>query len=123
MGVLGGGTLLLTPGEFGETLGLADSVVQMDEDKFVTLWVENHGVEKTHLKKGMQLGTLVPVDILTVVGVENRGRESEDLTAAIDSRGDGRREGTISLTNPQSNTVRNEGVVEETGDRLKMIES
>ena len=61
----GGGPLLFTLGAMFESLQMADSVVEMEDDKFVTLLLQNHGTEKFYLKKGLQLGTASPVDVLT----------------------------------------------------------
>ena len=61
----GGGPLLFTPGTLSESLQMADSVVETEDDQFVTLLLQNHGTEKFYLKKGLQLGTASPVDVLT----------------------------------------------------------
>ena len=120
-GSVGGEALLLTPGELGQTLRLADGVVQIDDDQFVTLVVENHGAEKTHLKKGTQLGTLAPVDILTVMDGK---RKPEDLTAVVDAGADGNREGAISsLTSSPTDNAQNEGAAEETKDCLQVTKT
>ena len=62
------GPLLLLPGELGETVQIADGVVEVSDDRFVTLSMENHGTERVCLKKGTDLGTVTPVDVVAVVG-------------------------------------------------------
>lgn len=42
----GGGPLLFTPLEFAMDLQIADGLVEMNDDKFVTLLLQNHGTEK-----------------------------------------------------------------------------
>ena len=64
-----GGPPLFTPGELEETLQMADGVMEMGDDCFITLIVQNHGTEKLHLKTGVRLGTVVaPVDVLAAGG-------------------------------------------------------
>ena len=65
---LEGSPLMFTPQGLKETLQMADSLVQMDGDKFMTLVVQNHGTEKISLRKGLRLGTVLPVHILTESG-------------------------------------------------------
>ena len=50
------GPLVFTPAELTGDLQMADSVVEMGDDLFVTLPLQNHSSEKQYLKKGMQLG-------------------------------------------------------------------
>ena len=70
----GKGPLLFTPGELSESVRMADSVVEMEDDQFVTLLLQNHGTEKLYLKKGLQLGIASPVDVLTGTdGYEDTG--------------------------------------------------
>ena len=70
------GPLLLLPGELGETVQIADGVVEVSDDRFVTLSMENHGTERVCLKKGTHLGTVTPVDVVAVVG--ERGETGDD---------------------------------------------
>ena len=75
----GGGPLLFTPAELKESLRMADSLVQMEEDdKVMTLVVQNHGTEKIYLRNGLRLGTVLPVDILTE-SEEQKDSEAEDM--------------------------------------------
>ena len=60
-----GRILLFTPEELEESLQMADGVVEMGNDCFMMLIVQNHGTEKLHLKKGVRLGT---VNVLTTSG-------------------------------------------------------
>ena len=57
---------------------MPDSVVEMEDDQFVTLLLQNHGTEKLYLKKGLQLGTASPVGVLT--GAD----EHEDTGGSVD---------------------------------------
>ena len=59
------GPLVFTPLDFGGDLKMVDSVVDMKDDLFVTLLLQNHTHEKQHLKKGMQLGLASPATLLT----------------------------------------------------------
>ena len=47
------GPMVFTPSEVTGDLRMADNVVEMGNDKFVTLILQNHGTERVHLKKGM----------------------------------------------------------------------
>ena len=58
----------------GKILQMADSVVEMGDDCFMTLIVQNHGTKELHLKKGVRLGTVAPVDVLTAGGGEDNLR-------------------------------------------------
>ena len=51
---------------------MTDSVVEMGDDLFVTLPLQNHSSEKQYLKKGMQLGMVSSVTVLTVGDGEDR---------------------------------------------------
>ena len=55
---------MFTPGELKGQLQMTDSVVECGGDQYMTLVIQNHGVEKMRLKKGRCLGTVMPVDIL-----------------------------------------------------------
>ena len=83
----GEGPLLFTPGELSESLRMADSVVEMEDDQFVTLLLQNHGTEKLYLKKGLQLGIASPVDVLTGTdGYEDTGGSANGDTQPAVSR-------------------------------------
>jgi hypothetical protein len=57
---------------------MADSVVEVKDDQFLTLVVQNHGTGKVHLEKGLPLGTVAQIDVLS----RGDGREdSGDLKA------------------------------------------
>ena len=75
------GPMIFTPSEVTGDLQMADSVVEMGNDKFVTLILQNHGTERVHLKKGLQFGVVSPTTVLTdsdqVVGTEGRGAWSQ----------------------------------------------
>ena len=60
------GLLLFTPrvGEMG--LKMADGAVEVGEDRFVTLVIQNHGTEPVRLEKGVRLGMVDPVELVTV---------------------------------------------------------
>ena len=59
------GPLLFTPSELSRGLQMADSVVEMKDDKFITLVLQNSGVEKEYLEKGAQLGVVSTATILS----------------------------------------------------------
>ena len=46
------GPLMFTPGELKGQLQMTDSVVECGGDQYMTLVIQNHGVEKMRLKKG-----------------------------------------------------------------------
>lgn len=59
--------LLFTPCTLEENLLLADSVVELKEDEFVMLVVQNHGNTAVRLKTGVRLGAVTPVDLVPAV--------------------------------------------------------
>ena len=65
------GPLMFTPSELGDGLQMADSVVEMEDDQFVTLILQNNGVEKECLKQGTRLGVVNATTVLS--------REGSDL--------------------------------------------
>ena len=73
----------------------AHIVVELGDDCFMTLIVQNHGTEKIRLKKGVQLGTLVPVNILTAGGGDSVGEMGTGGAAvAVNQEGNKRGNGS-----------------------------
>ena len=62
------GSLLFTPHAVEEPLRMADSAVEVKEDRVVTLVVQNHGTDSVRLKEGIWLGTVTPIDLVTAGG-------------------------------------------------------
>jgi hypothetical protein len=69
---------------------MADGVVEMGDDCFMTLIVQNHGTKELHLKKGVRLGTVAPVDVLTAGGGEDnlRLRGSGEAVVTVTHKGE-----------------------------------
>ena len=42
-------------------------MVEKEDDHFMTLIVQNHGIETIHLKRGVQWGTVTPVTVLSII--------------------------------------------------------
>ena len=55
-------TLLITPSHIEEVIQLGDGLVEVGEGQCVTLVVENHRPEALQLKRGMELGGVVPAE-------------------------------------------------------------
>ena len=60
-----GGPMIFTPSEVTGDLQMANGVVEVGNDKFVTLLLQNHGTDKLYLKRGMQLGVVSPTTVIT----------------------------------------------------------
>ena len=60
-----GGPMVFTPSEVTGDLQMSDGVVEMGDDKFVTLLLQNHGTDKLCLKRGMRLGVVSPTTVIT----------------------------------------------------------
>ena len=76
------GPLMFTPSELSSGLQMADSVVEMREDKFVMLVLQNMGVEKEYLRKGAQLGVISAPTLLSgdKQDRENKVRQDAELS-------------------------------------------
>ena len=62
---------------------MPDSVVEMGDDRFVTLPLQNHGKEKQYLKKGMQLGVASPATVLSVGDKAKENQREQDTEPEI----------------------------------------
>ena len=58
---------------------MADSVVDMKDNKFITLVLQNSGVEKEYLEKGAQLGVVSTAAILSQDKRESPLKPGADL--------------------------------------------
>jgi hypothetical protein len=61
--------MIFTRSELSGGLQMADSVVEMGDDKFMTLLLQNHRTKKLYLKRGMQLGVASAAEVLTSRGM------------------------------------------------------
>ena len=59
------GPLMFTPSELSPGLQMADSVVEMADDQFVTLVLQNNGVEKECLEEGTHLGVVTTTTVVS----------------------------------------------------------
>ena len=59
------GPLMFTPSELSPGLQMADSVVEMTDDQFVTLVLQNNGVEKECLEEGTHLGVVTTTTVVS----------------------------------------------------------
>ena len=70
------GPLMFTPSELSQGLQMADSVVEMKEDQFLTLVLQNSGVEKECLEEGTHLGLVTATTVLS--------RDESDLSRSAE---------------------------------------
>ena len=81
---VGKGLMLFTPMEVQKThdLLMVDCVVEVGEERCVSLLVENHGGEVVRLEEGEHLGQMAPAEVLESSRVE-------ELTESSERKGDG----------------------------------
>ena len=74
--------LLFTPCSLDNDVLLPDSAVTLQEDKLVTVVVRNHGRTAVRLPGGVRLGTVTPVDPISMVGEQETAdkRDSSEET-------------------------------------------
>ena len=79
------GLLLFTPLSGDKGLLMADSAVELGEDRFVTLVIQNYGTEPVHLEKGVQLGAVDRTELMTTSKEEEMTtREEPDCVQEIE---------------------------------------
>ena len=83
------GLMLFTPQVDQPDLVMEDSAVEVGEETYVTLVVQNHGMEPVQLDSGMRLGEVVPIELVE----RERGEMAEEasvkrLEPSIETAGD-----------------------------------
>ena len=72
------GLLLFTPLGGDKDLLMKDSAVELENDRFVTLVIQNYGTESVRLEKGVQLGVVARAELVTTSKGETTTREEPD---------------------------------------------